>query len=227
MTEGTAREYCLELMQILEDKKRIDLKITDDKSDPRFSTDYLFGEARGKMFGVLVCERNDEELVILRAFSGQYKGAWDLDGWVPPLLNVTDLHDISFYIEKNIKKLGRDLELLDKGSPRSKSLQNKRKIMSQELMKDIHALYELNNFRGETGSLFQVYTGDNGIPAGTGDCCAPKLLQYAAKNNLKPLGLAEFYWGRENRTGTRQHGQFYPSCEEKCHPILGFMLCGL
>ena len=41
------------------------------------------------------------------------------------------------------------------------------------------------------------------------------------------FGLAEFYWGRENRSGNRRHALFYPSCEEKCRPILGFMLCGL
>jgi tRNA pseudouridine32 synthase/23S rRNA pseudouridine746 synthase len=34
-----------------------------------------------------------------------------------------------------------------------------------------------------------------GFPAGTGDCCAPKLLHEAALRGLKPVGLAEFWFG--------------------------------
>jgi hypothetical protein len=94
-------------------------------------------------------------------------------------------------------------------------------------MLDIHGLYRLTNFRGETASLEEAFIGSNGIPTGTGDCCAPKLLNYAAKNNLRPLGISEFFWGKENRSGGHRHGAFAASCAEKCQPILGFMLCGL
>ena len=97
----------------------------------------------------------------------------------------------------------------------------------RDLMQQIHRLYRLKNFRGQEISLFSAYSGKNGIPTGTGDCCAPKLLNLAASRGLIPLGLAEFYWGRENRSKSRIHGHFYPSCREKCQPILGFMLCGL
>ncbi|MFZ1986822.1 MAG: hypothetical protein WAU91_20595, partial [Desulfatitalea sp.] len=60
-----------------------------------------------------------------------------------------------------------------------------------------------------------------------GDCCAPKLLNAAAKQKLAPKSLAEIFWGRTNRSGTRQQGIFYTACPEKCQPILGFMLCGI
>jgi len=76
----------------------------------------------------------------------------------------------------------------------------------------------------ETRPLTELLSGN--IPTGAGECCAPKLLNYAALNGLKPVGLSEFYWGKENKSGTRQHKQFYPACVEKCQPILGFMLCG-
>ena len=91
----------------------------------------------------------------------------------------------------------------------------------------IKAYRALTNFRGETKPLNDIFQDKNGIPTGTGDCCAPKLLNFAVKNNLTPLGLAEFYWGKENKSATRQHGRFYQSCTSKCQPILGFMLCGL
>ena len=60
-----------------------------------------------------------------------------------------------------------------------------------------------------------------------GDCCAPKLLDHAARNNLKPVGIAEFYWGPSNPSQTKKHGQFYPACRGKCEPILGHMLEGM
>jgi len=225
--EGDARRHCVELMQTLERKQRIDLMSPNDEADPRFSTDYLFGKARGQMFGVMVCEDKDGSKVMLRAFSGQYNGVWEVDGWVAPLLNANEFDLISCDIDKKIKGLGKQIDLLDKGSSKRLQLIKERRALSKRLMKDIHSLYQLNNFKQDTGSLFEVFYNDNGIPTGTGDCCAPKLLNYAAQNNLTPLSVAEFYYGRENRSGTRLHGQFYPSCEEKCQPILGFMLCGL
>ena len=222
-----ARQACLELMQILDEKRRIDYIIPDSKAAPRLSTDYLFGDARGQMFGMLACKDVHGDIFLLKAFSGQYNGLWEAPGWVPPLLDVETLAGISHDVEKKIKELGRHIAALDDGSPQKAEFVRQRKTLSQQLMKDIHALYSLTNFRGQTRSLYDVFAGDNGIPTGTGDCCAPKLLNYAARHGLTPLGLAEFYWGRENRSGNRRHALFYPSCEEKCRPILGFMLCGL
>ena len=93
-------------------------------------------------------------------------------------------------------------------------------------MKKLHDLYELQNFKGEKKPLAEFFKDTNGIPTGAGDCCAPKLLNHAARNNLRPLGIAEFYWGKTNHSNTREHSQFYSCCVSKCQPILGFMLCG-
>ena len=114
--------------------------------------------------------------------------------------------------------------------PERQKLVQLRKKKSQQLMRAIHSLYRLHNFHGQVASLERVFaagTDKKGLPpTGTGDCCAPKLLQHAAVHNLTPLAVAEFYIGKENRSGSRQHGCFYPSCQAKCYPILGFMLCG-
>ncbi|MBW2659655.1 MAG: hypothetical protein JRC87_08735, partial [Deltaproteobacteria bacterium] len=64
--------------------------------------DYLFGPARGKMFGVMECIQSDGSLITLRAFSGQYNGLWEVEGWVPPLFNVEDFFRISDKVEKQI-----------------------------------------------------------------------------------------------------------------------------
>lgn len=64
-------------------------------------------------------------------------------------------------------------------------------------------------------------------PAGAGECAAPKLLQYAYKHQLKPIAMAEFWWGDSPKAEIRHHGYYYPACKGKCGPILGHMLQGL
>ena len=218
---------CFTLMNHLNSRGNINLLSADPKEHEALKTDYLFGPARGKMFGVMRCKQPNGATVSLFAFSGQYNGSWKVRGWVPPLFDVNDFSGINDRIEKQIKAIGREMDLSPARSEKWRLLRDKRRKLSQNLMRDIHSLYRLTNFRGETTTLYQAYNDQNGIPTGTGDCCAPKLLNYAARNNLTPLGMAEFYWGRENKSASRRHGSFYSSCKEKCEPILGYILCGL
>lgn len=228
---GNTRQHCRELMRRFDALKTIDLTFAlsapQAKTHTTLGTAPLFGPARGKMFGVLECLRPNGTTIILYAFSGQYHGSWLVDGWVPPLFDIDDFLSLTVEKEPQIKELGRTIE---QGVPHSGdwlAQRKKRRLLSQNLMRQIHNLYSLNNFRGEKAGLAAAFTGSQGIPTGTGDCCAPKLLNFAAKNNLVPLGIHEFFWGRENRAGGHRHGAFTSSCTEKCQPILGFLLCGL
>ncbi len=223
---GEAVGYGLRLMARLEQEGRIDFARPRAEAEPRFSTAPLFGPARGKMFGVLVCRRPDGSRTVLHAFSGQYGGAWEVEGWAGPLFSVPRFEAVSRSTEKEIKALGRRIEALAPGSTARHALACRRRQLSRELMRELHGLYSLANFRGQRRGLARAFL-EPGIPTGAGDCCAPKLLNHAARNNLLPLGLAEFYWGRENRSATRKHGRFYPPCLSKCRPLLGFLLCGL
>lgn len=223
---GYARRHARALQQELADLRRIDYRRESAVADARFAIDYLFGPARGQMFGVLECADNRGQAVILRAFSGQYNGVWTIDGWVPPLFDVAAYEQIMIPGDRRLKKLGRKIEALPPGTDRRAELVTRRKHLSRSLMKDLHDLYELRNFRGETAPLAAFFGDTNGAPTGAGDCCGPKLLNHAARNNLRPRSLAEFYWGATNRSGTREHGRFYGRCADKCRPILGFMLCG-
>lgn len=103
------------------------------------------------------------------------------------------------------------------------SLRQRRKTLSRTLQKRMHQVYHLKNFQGESKAIADLFP--TGLPTGTGDCCAPKLLNYAAKQNLKPLAMAEFWWGKNSPD--KQVGEFYLACEELCQPILGFLLSGL
>ncbi|MBV5332456.1 hypothetical protein JZU54_02570, partial [bacterium] len=75
-------------MGFLEQQGRIDLDVAMGDGNPLLRTDALFGEARGKMFGVLVCRAADGSRRILKAFSGQYNGLWEVPGWAPPIFDV-------------------------------------------------------------------------------------------------------------------------------------------
>lgn len=222
-----ARAAAEKLMQMLHKHKRINYERNVDKTDNGLSTDFLYGHARGKMFGVLVCEKDTGEQIILKAFSGQYNGRWEVDSWVPPLFAPHHFEMLNTPSEKLIKALGIKMEAPGITLEQRLHLKKERKTLSQKLMKQIHALYRLNNFRNQQCLLSDLFPDNHGIPTGTGDCCAPKLLNFAATNNLQPLGLAEFFWGKTNRSATRHQGEFYPACEDKCGPILGFLLCGL
>ena len=102
-------------------------------------------------------------------------------------------------------------------------LKEVRKAKSSQLQQKLFAEYSFFNQYKETKSLGEIF--NNNPPAGAGECAAPKLLHYAFQNDLKPICMAEFWWGQSPNSEVRQHKQFYPSCKSKCEPILmGHML---
>ncbi len=108
-------------------------------------------------------------------------------------------------------------------------IQNKRKRLSTRLQTKIFKQYRLLNSSGIEEDLVELFkSAPYPIPpAGTGDCAAPKLLQYAFQHNLKPLAMAEFWWGQAPKSEIRQHKKFYGACSGKCQPILTHMLEGM
>ncbi len=215
------------LMEQLAEQERIDFDVPLQLADSRLATSFLFGPAKGKMFGVMEALTPQGTKIFLRAFSGQYNGAWQVPGWVGPLFDLHAFHRVHDREESRIKELGRQMEGMRADTSAHMILTARRKKMSQNLMRRLHGLYRVYNFSGQVSCLAGVFPEGMGIPTGTGDCCAPKLLQYAAVNNIRPLSLTEFYWGKATASGSRQHGVVYPSCQAKCYPLLGFMLCGL
>lgn len=168
----------------------------------------------GKMFGVLVVEGG-----FLAAYSGLLEGRNDWDYFVPP---VFDAQQPDGYFKQ------KEQEIMQSEG---------HKQMSQDLQLWLFRQYRLLNARGETRDLVDIWQDYHRSPrirkkyplppGGTGDCCAPKLLQYAYQHHLKPVCMAEFWWGPSPKSEIRQHGQFYPACRGKCKPILTWMLQGL
>lgn len=105
-------------------------------------------------------------------------------------------------------------------------LKLERKTRSAALQDLIFQHYSFVNSQQEWKSLYEVFNTDLGIQplAGAGECSAPKLLQYAFLNGLKPICMAEFWWGKSPKSEIRQHKNYYPACRGKCEPILKHML---
>lgn len=109
------------------------------------------------------------------------------------------------------------------------ALKKERKEFSNLLQNKIFKAYSFLNANGNNKNLLDIFQEIVGTepPAGAGECAAPKLLQYAYTHNMKPIAMAEFWWGASPKSEIRKHGNFYPSCRGKCEPILGHMLKGL
>ena len=195
----------------------------------------------GKMFGVLVVEsppsRHPSPTTLhpspftlhpysfLAAYSGLLEGRNDWPYFVPPVFDAQQ-PDGHFKQEERLISAMRD-----------DRQREERRQRSQQLQLWLFDQYRFLNAHGERRRLVDVwqdYHCSERIrkkyplpPGGTGDCCAPKLLQYAYSQGLKPLCMAEFWWGPSPKTEVRQHGQFYPACRGKCKPVLTWMLQGL
>ena len=116
----------------------------------------------------------------------------------------------------------------DEHTAKINQLTKLRAVMSDNLQKWIFQQYRVHNYLGECSSIGELFA-DLGLtpPGGTGECAAPKLLEYAFRNSLKPVAMGEFWYGKPSGTAVRTHGRFYPSCTSKCGPLLGYMLKGL
>jgi len=179
--------------------------------------------SEGKMFGVLVVE-TAEGLGFLAAYSGLLEGRNDWRYFVPP---VFDAQDPNGYF----KTREREISLVSQTS----SLTSKQ--MSQDLQTWLFHQYQMMNGLGEVRDLVEIWQDYHSSPrlrskyplppGGTGDCCAPKLLQYAFLHHLRPVCMAEFWWGDSPKGLIRHHDQFYPACRGKCKPVLTWMLQGL
>jgi tRNA pseudouridine32 synthase/23S rRNA pseudouridine746 synthase len=191
----------------------------------------------GKMFGVLVVENqnnqsiqnNQSNLNFLAAYSGLLAGRNDWEYFVPPVYDAQQPDGHFKTTEREISRISRETS--------NTSNSSSTRGMSQDLQLWLFHQYQLLNARGETKDLVDIWQNYYDRPklrekfplppGGTGDCCAPKLLQYAYQHHLHPVCMAEFWWGQSTKEELRQHLNYYPACRGKCKPILTWMMEGL
>ena len=224
------------------------------------ASDYLrglFGE--GKMMGALLVQDAAGDTRALYGFSGVAGGTALVEGFVPPIFDLTEPGGYYRVAEARITAINERLALLRTemsvgkchkaggaestfqqtslssdstheagGAESVEALERERHALSVELQDWIFSRYRVSNARGESLSIKEVFARRGLVPpGGTGDCAAPKLLQYAYSHGLKPLAMGEFWYGASPRREVRTQGRFYPSCTGKCGPLLEFMLQGL
>ena len=136
---------------------------------------------------------------------------------------------IESYLYDFLYEQSYDLECGKEIREEIEKLKNERKQRSAALQQKLFEQFRILNAKGEIKDLCTIFeqTVHKIPPAGAGECALPKLLQYAYLHQLKPLAMAEFWWGNSPKTEVRHHGYYYPSCKGKCEPILQHMLQGL
>ena len=200
----------------------------------------------------------------LASFSGNAGGRNRIDGFVPPVFDLLDPEGHFRKEEAAISALSEEIGRMERMSglisagtaeiygqesvkaagqsfrERIGELKERRIRMSEALQKWLFSQYVVMNATGETKTILDIFA-EKGLvpPGGTGDCAAPRLLQYAFGHSLKPLAMGEFWYCADNidrgndNPGTpsngkgRKKGEFCPSCSGKCGPLLRWMLKGL
>ena len=186
---------------------------------------------------VLAESRRDKELADLRQSMAESKRRRNATRSVCRDSSVLDaLIKESQHEKAELKRLKASWEeritaistRLEASTERIKELKRQRVSMSESLQDWIFRQYIVHNAYGEMSSIADIFAAEGLTPpGGTGECAAPKLLEYAYLHGLEPLAMGEFWYGQPSETAVRTHGRFYPSCTSKCGPLLGFMLRGI
>ena len=147
----------------------------------------------GRMIGVLFCTNGK----ILYAYSGSYSEDFYSfnPNFVQPCFNVDEFNET--------------LKLY--GSVKYNNNIDEKK--SRECFKKIQELYKFYCYNGSIKKLNDIYSS---APAGTGDCCAPRLLSYCYSKKMEPLSMCEFFYG----DGSLKHKEYYTPCNSKCKKLL-------
>ena len=219
----------------------------------RAHEDLLADAEKGEMFGVLIVSGPTPALGFLAAYAGLLAGRNDWDWFVPPIYDAQQPDGHFKQTEAKISALNKEIESLEaqlqssespnttpslnregRGGSPLLSLKHQRKQMSNDLLLWLFEQYNLINYKGEVRNVVDIWRDYHNSPkllhkfplppGGTGECCAPKLFQYAFQHGLKPLAIAEFWWGESPKREIRHHFQFYPACNGKCKPILTWQL---
>lgn len=167
--------------------------------------------AQGKMLGVLVCRDT-----VLYGFSGLVGDkdtglTANVPGFVPPIFDYSDPQG---YFRR------QEAEISAFEGPTAE--------MSRRLQDWLFEQYRVRNALGEEKSIKEIFAMRGLVPpGGTGECAAPKMLDYAYRNGHEPLSMGEFWYGRSPSGQVREQGRFYPSCTGKCGPLLTWMMQGL
>ncbi len=212
--EELALEYCKEIISLLNEKKLSIVYTTEKVSEERFEN--------GIMIGVLVAKNSLQQNKILFTVSGisrKIEGKFRDAIFIEPIVSSKKIMSA---LQKNDKEIHSLTEKLKSCRIENiQDLQLRRSLLTSESLERVHELYSFYCSDGKIRSLKQICRSQL-PPTGTGDCCAPKLLNFAFENNLIPVSMCEVFYGKPNEK--KQPGVKYSPCDERCGLILPEML---
>jgi len=184
---------------------------------------YDFNVQRGKMFGVLVVKKQDNTYGYIGTVSGKLPKKAICEKFTP---SVFDDSVGDFFINKGMMELSEISSQIKKANSQFEVifLKEKRKQKSVALQKKLFENYYFLNLSGKQENILEIFKNSTHTspPTATGECAAPKLLQYAIKYQLKPISLTEFWWG--SSAENKENKSYYPACKNRCRPILEYIL---
>lgn len=183
-----------------------------------------FRTQKGKMFGVLVVQNQDSSYSYLGAISGKLLGDIQCDKFVPSILD--DAEDDFFNKGmRELTEMGREIKKSTDTTITIEQIE-RRKLKSNALQRRLFENYRFSNISGMRKNVIEIFASSTqgNPPSASGECAAPKLLNYAFNHGLRPIAIAEFWWGNPPKNKDRVHKAFYAACKSRCRPILEYML---
>ena len=95
-------------------------------------------------------------------------------------------------------------QFADKNNEDITAMKQQRRKQSDNLQQWLFSHFLVSDSHGKTDSLLNIFKEAIGRipPSGAGECCEPKLLNYAFTHQLRPLSMAMFWWGESPKGGT-------------------------
>jgi hypothetical protein len=222
LAAGPALLHAQELMAALELRGSID---TYTRADPRLSLSYLFGPSRGQMFGVLPYRDASGQVGVLKAFSGQYNGIWDVPGWVPPILDPAEFAQTIERDEPRIKDLTLRMHGLGTDDPaRLAMLAAAARIVPQSHGSHLRPV-SADQFSRADQSPGRGLHGP-GHAHGHGGVLRAQAVAPCGRARFDPAGTCGILFRPREPLRHPRHGQFFAPCAEKCRPFWVFCSAG-
>lgn len=225
-----AFEYCKQTADQIKNGQYKVMRITQESAE-RPQT--------GFMIGSLVCTDPAGEKVVLKTISGianklEKTGlcpASDKSIYVDPIVSNDEIHKA---YEANDREIHRLTAIIQQGKDTEegtiKELKNIRTNLCTESLLAIHKLYRFHCADGSVKTIDQIRE-ERGrtqlTQTGTGECCAPKLLNYAFSHNLHPVSMAETYVTLSDLNSQLKGAgslTLCPPCDSRCGVLLPSML---
>ena len=207
---------------------------------------------QGVMLGALVCkDKNGNEVKLVtnsgnakKIENGKRKTENDFFGeivFVGTIVSAEEIENALAENDKEIHEITKEIQKLKENPTEGNTAHcslltaHLKQLCSASLSK-VHALYKFHCIDGNVRTLKEIcamYNGGKLPPTGTGDCCAPKLLDYAFAHDLMPISLAEASYTEQSVTAklerpiapcTLHTANLIPPCDERCGILLPAML---